>query len=181
MSTIAPRIKASIPHSQSDRKEELGELVSGSLNSKDTSIRRIISNQITTLMIQQGILNPDILHLIARVRHTNTLVIADWAFPYWPEIETVDISLTRGVPTILQVLELLKPNFKIGRVMQAKEFLTTNSDEVISNYQTAFGDIPNVVIERPVHIDFKKLVPSAIGLIRTGDTTSYGNIVLESV
>jgi D-ribose pyranase len=132
-------------------------------------------------MLQQGILNPDILHLLARVRHTNTLVISDWAFPYWPEIETVDISLTRGVPTILQVLELLKSNFKIGRVLQAEEFLTTNSDETVKAYNTSFEEIPDVIIERHSHTDFKKLVPNAIGLIRTGDTTAYGNIILESI
>ena len=44
-------------------------------------------------MLKRGILNPSILSLLARVRHTNTLVIADRGFPYWPEIETVDISL----------------------------------------------------------------------------------------
>jgi D-ribose pyranase len=132
-------------------------------------------------MLQKGILNPDILHLIARVRHTNTLVIADWAFPFWPEIETVDISLTQGVPTVLQVLELLKTNFKIGRIIQAEEFLSTNPRETVNAYNTAFQDIPNVVIERPAHLDFKKLIPDAIGLIRTGDTTAYGNIILESV
>jgi D-ribose pyranase len=132
-------------------------------------------------MIQQGILNPDILHLLARIRHTNTLVIADWAFPYWPEIETVDISLTQGVPTILQVLELLKPNFKIGRILQAEEFLTTNPEETVKAYNTSFQEIPNAVIEHPAHNDFKKLVPNAIGLIRTGDTTAYGNLILESV
>ncbi len=132
-------------------------------------------------MLQQGILNPDILHLIARVRHTNTLVIADWAFPYWPEIETVDISLTRGIPSILLVLELLKPNFKIGRVIQAEEFLTTNPEETVKAYNSSFEEIPNAVIERPAHNDFKRLVPNAIGLIRTGDTTAYGNIILESV
>ncbi len=132
-------------------------------------------------MLQQGILNPDILHLLARIRHTNTLVISDWAFPYWPEIETIDISLTQGVPTILQVLELLKPNFKIGRILQAKEFLTTNSEETVKAYNSSFQEIPNVIIEHPAHLDFKKLVPNAIGLIRTGDTTAYGNIILESV
>ena len=132
-------------------------------------------------MLQQGILNPDILNLIARVRHTNTLVISDWAFPYWPEIETVDISLTQGVPTILQVLEILKQNFKIGRVLQAEEFLSTNPEETVKAYNTSFEEIPGVVIERPAHLDFKKLVPDAIGLIRTGDTTAYGNIILESV
>lgn len=132
-------------------------------------------------MLQQGILNPHILQLIARVRHTNTLVIADWAFPFCPEIETVDISLTQGVPTILQVLELLKPNFKIGRVLQANEFLSANSEETVNAFNTSFGEIPDVVIERPAHLDFKKLVPDAIGLIRTGDTTAYGNLILESI
>ncbi len=132
-------------------------------------------------MLQTGILNPDILHLLARVRHTNTLVIADWAFPYWPEIETVDISLTRGIPSILLVLELLKPNFKIGRIIQAEEFLTTNPEKTVKAYNTSFEEIPDVVIERPAHSNLKKLVPNAIGLIRTGDTTAYGNIILESV
>jgi len=55
-------------------------------------------------MIKTGILNPQILSLLARVRHTNTLVIADRGFPFWPTIETVDISLVDGIPTVLQVL-----------------------------------------------------------------------------
>jgi len=29
-------------------------------------------------------------------------------------------------------------------------------------------------------VNLKKRIPQAIGLIRTGDTTQYGNIVLES-
>lgn len=40
-----------------------------------------------------GILNPQVNSLLSRVRHTNTLVIADRGFPFWPEIETVDLSL----------------------------------------------------------------------------------------
>ena len=31
------------------------------------------------------------------------------------------------------------------------------------------------------HVAFKKRVPHAIGLIRTGDTTQYGNLILEQV
>ena len=52
-------------------------------------------------MIKNGILKPQINSLISRVRHTNTLVIADRGFPFWPEIETVDISLVDDVPTVL--------------------------------------------------------------------------------
>lgn len=129
-------------------------------------------------MLQTGILNPHVLDLIARIRHTNTLVIADWAFPYWPEIETVDISLTKNIPTVLDVLDLLTPVFKIGRIWQAEEFLTTNSEETMARFAKSFGDIP---LTREAHADFKERVPGAIGLIRTGDTTAYGNIIVESV
>ena len=132
-------------------------------------------------MIQTGILNPHVLDLIARIRHTNTLVISDWAFPYWPEIETVDISLTHNIPTVLDVLNVLKQNFKIGKIWQAEEFLATNSAVSIKAFDDSFAEIPNVNVSRLAHNDFKKMVPSAIGLIRTGDATPYGNIILESV
>jgi D-ribose pyranase len=132
-------------------------------------------------MIQSGVLNPHLLSLLARIRHTNTLVIADWAFPYWPQVETVDISLCHGIPTILQVLEVLKPNFKIGKIWQAEQFLTKNTPETVAKFDQSFGEIPNVIVERLLHNDFKKLVPGAIGLIRTGDPTAYGNIIIESV
>jgi D-ribose pyranase len=128
-------------------------------------------------MLQTGILNPHILDLLARIRHTNTLVISDWAFPYWPEIETVDISLTHGIPTVLDVLDLLTPVFKIGRIWQAEEFVATNSAETIERFAKSVGKIPLI---REAHLDFKKRVPHAIGLIRTGDATPYGNIILES-
>jgi len=136
-------------------------------------------------MLQSGILNPAVNDLISRIRHTNTLVIADWAFPYWPELETVDLSLTRGIPLITDVLDLLKENFKVGKIWQASEFLTTNPDEIITTYESHFDRFktlyPEVKVDRLAHNDFKKLVPDAIGLIRTGDPTAYGNVILESV
>lgn len=128
-------------------------------------------------MLQTGILNPHVLDLIARIRHTNTLVIADWAFPYWPGIETVDISLTHGIPTVLDVLDLLTPVFKIGRIWQAEEFLTTNPASTIERFKQSFGEIS---LTREAHAIFKSRVPQAIGLIRTGDATPYGNLIVES-
>jgi D-ribose pyranase len=128
-------------------------------------------------MLQTPILNPHLWDLIARVRHTNTLVIADWAFPFWPAIETVDLSLTYNIPTVIDVLDLLTPVFKVGRIWQAEEFLGCNPPETIQRFERSFGDLP---LTREGHLDFKKRVPLAIGLIRTGDTTAYGNLILES-
>ena len=30
------------------------------------------------------------------------------------------------------------------------------------------------------HVDFKKRMPAVIGLIRTGDTIQYANVIVES-
>ncbi|MEJ6580592.1 MAG: RbsD/FucU domain-containing protein [Akkermansiaceae bacterium] len=136
-------------------------------------------------MIQEGILNPAVNELLARIRHTNTLVIADWAFPYWNEIEVIDLSLTKGIPLITDLLGVLSQNFKVGQIWQAEEFLATNPADVIENYQSKFDGFknlyPEVEVTRLPHSDFKKMVPNAIGLIRTGDPTAYGNLILESV
>jgi D-ribose pyranase len=70
-------------------------------------------------MLKTGLLNPHVLSLLARVRHTNTLVIADRGFPSWPTLETVDLSLVDGVPTVLQVLAAIRPNFVIGEAFMA--------------------------------------------------------------
>ena len=128
-------------------------------------------------MIKTGILNPQILSLISRVRHTNTLVIADRGFPYWPMIETVDISLVDGIPTVLQVFKALKSNFVIGQVYMAEEFLKENSPEIQQAFANSGGDIP-IIYES--HADFKLRVPQAIGLIRTGETIQYANMILVS-
>ena len=81
-------------------------------------------------MLKTGILNPQINSLLSRVRHTNTLVIADRGFPFWPMIETVDISLVDDVPTVLQVLAAIRQNFQIGKAWMAREFLKHNPGKV---------------------------------------------------
>lgn len=128
-------------------------------------------------MLRTGILNPAVLNLLARVRHTNTLVIADRGFPFWPEIETVDLSLVDDLPTVAQVLAALRPNFVIGRVYAAQELKGANSPDKLARHLAA---LEGLALCLEPHVEFKKRVPHAIGLIRTGDTTQYGNLILES-
>jgi D-ribose pyranase len=129
-------------------------------------------------MLIEGILNPQLLSLLSRVRHTNTIVIADAAFPFWTTIETVDLALVRGVPTISQVLGALLPNWKCGGIWMAEEFLENNASETLNDFESHTRGIKRFF---EPHLEFKKRVPKAIGLVRTGDTTAYGNMILESV
>ena len=128
-------------------------------------------------MLKTGILNPALNSLLSRVRHTNTLVIADRGFPFWPTIETIDLSLVDGVPTVNQVLEAIRANFVIGKVYAAQEFTSVNTVAAVDALKARLGTIP---LQFEPHVEFKKRVPLAIGLVRTGDTTQYANLILES-
>jgi D-ribose pyranase len=128
-------------------------------------------------MLKTGILNPHLNSLLSRVRHTNALVIADRGFPFWSEMEIVDLSLVDGIPTVLQVLLAIRTNFVIGQAFVAEEFFSNNPEETQSALAHALEGIP---ITREPHVALKKRVPDAIGLIRTGDATPYANLILVS-
>ena len=128
-------------------------------------------------MVKSGILNPRINMLLSLVRHTNTLVIADRGFPFWKEVETVDISLVDNMPRVLDVLAAIRSNFSVARVFMAEEFNEVNGPETILQFKHA---LDGIALEFEPHIDLKKRVPHAIGIIRTGDTIQYANLVLES-
>jgi len=128
-------------------------------------------------MIKAGLLNPKILSLLACVRHTNALVIADRGFPFWPQIETVDISLVDDVPTVLQVLAAVRANCNFTQAYMAREFQKHNSAATRAAFARGLADVP---VKFEPHVEFKKRVPGAIGLIRTGDTIQYANLILIS-
>ena len=129
------------------------------------------------MSLQQGIINPALLSLLARVRHTNSLVIADCDFPSWPGIETVDVSLMRGMPTVLQVLNIIRPNWQCGSAFMAAEFMKASDKRTRAAFVKACRGME---LQFEPHVDFKRRVPQALGIIRTGDATKYSNMILVS-
>ena len=128
-------------------------------------------------MLNTRILNPQLLSLLARVRHTNALVIADRGFPFWPQIETIDLSLSDDIPTVLQVLAAVRSDFHAARAYMAREFLRENTTPTRTLFAKGLKGVPTIF---EPHLQFKKRVPGAIGLVRTGDTIQYANMILIS-
>ncbi len=128
-------------------------------------------------MIISGIVNPQLLSLLCRVRHTNSLVIADVGFPSWPGIETVDLSLVHGIPTVLQVVNALRARWKCGEIYMAQEFMDHNDRRTRAAFVKACA---GAELRFEPHPQFKQRVPRATGLIRTGDPIQYANMILVS-
>ena len=128
-------------------------------------------------MLVNGIINPAISSLLCRVRHTDSLIIADVGFPYVPHVETIDISLVSGVPCVLDVLRAVRLNFRCSKAVMSAEFREFHSETTVRSYEEALEGVS--VMWEP-HVSFKARAPKVIGIVRTGDTTRFGNVLLES-
>ena len=124
-----------------------------------------------------GILNPALNSLLSRVRHTNTPGDRGPGFSVLAGAGDDRLSLVDGVPTVLQVLAAVRPNFSIAQAFMAQEFLRENTPATQAAFARA---LEGVVTAHEPHVEFKRRVPGAIGLIRTGDTVQYANMILVS-
>ena len=111
------------------------------------------------------------------MRHTNALVIADRGFPFWPMIETVDISLVDDVPTVLQLIAAVRANHNFTLACMAREFQKNNSAAIRASFARGW---PALRQNSSRMSDSNSACRGAIGLIRTGDTTPYANVILIS-
>lgn len=128
-------------------------------------------------MLKGGLLNPAINHLLSRVRHTNYLLISDRGFPSFPQVETIDISLVADIPRVLEVLRAVRANFQCSRGIMSAEFREVHPPELQGFYAEAMEGIDVTWVP---HTEFKQRALDVIGIIRTGDTTRFGNVLLES-
>ena len=81
------------------------------------------------------------------------------------------------MPTVLQVLAAVRQNFVIGQAFMAEEFVKENSRKTKSDFLRA---LQGCAVDFEPHAQFRQRIPQAIGIIRTGDTIQYANMVLVS-
>lgn len=108
--------------------------------------------------------------------HTDTLVVADAGLPIPPEVERVDLALTRGVPGFVQTVAALAQELTVEEVIMAEEARTA-SPHVVQAVAGLFEGIP---VRFVPHVEFKAMTRSARAAVRTGEFTPYANVILRS-
>ncbi len=125
-------------------------------------------------MKKRGILNHELSELIARLGHTDTLVIADAGLPVPPGVQRIDLAISGGVPSFMQVLHPILEDLAVESVIIASEQREVSPDfheELVS----ALGTIP---VQEVPHTEFKRQTQNARAVIRTGEFTYYANVIL---
>ncbi len=125
-------------------------------------------------MKKHGILNRDIATILARLGHTDTIVIADCGLPIPDEVKCIDLSLKQGVPSFEAVLDEILVDMEVEAATVAEEIVSKNP-ELNSRLQSL-----GVPLEMVSHEKFKQLTKQAKVIIRTGENKPYANIILRS-
>ncbi|TRW44615.1 D-ribose pyranase [Georgenia yuyongxinii] len=124
-------------------------------------------------MKRRGILNDALAGAIARLGHTDLVVVGDCGLPRPLGVPVVDLAVTFGVPTFAQVVDLLADELVVEQATMASE--TREANQAALRLVTEhFGD-PRWVR----HEDLKALSGTARLFVRTGEATPYANVVLR--
>jgi len=127
-------------------------------------------------MIQGGIINGQLASLLARFRHVNTIAIVDGPFPTYPNVETVELGVVMGLPTIPQVLDAILPHIDPTCIYLAAEFAEKVDPKVVADYTNHHKGLETTVIP---HEEFKIKVGQTLGIIHTGDSVPYSSVILR--
>ncbi len=133
-------------------------------------------------MKRNGILNSDISRVLSYMGHTDRICIGDCGLPVPEETERIDLSVTFGQPRFMDVLKEVTKDMKIEKIILAEEIKEQNP-EMLSEILTLFESVETGFkpeIEYVSHADLKNLTRDCKAVIRTGETTPYANIILQS-
>ena len=131
-------------------------------------------------MKRNGIINADISRVMSYMGHTDTIAVGDCGLPIQDETERIDLALKLGVPSFVEVLEEVAREMKIEKVILAEEIKEKNPkvlEEVLALVENM--DIA-CEVEYVSHKELKKQTKDCKAVIRTGETTPYANIILQS-
>ncbi len=151
-------------------------------------------------MKRQGILNSEISRVLSYMGHTDQICIGDCGLPIPEETERIDLALRFGCPSFLEVLEEVVRDMKIEKIYLAEEIKEKNPQTEAEIYrllarfetgcETGFktdeagknGHCAEMQTEAEYvpHAQLKAMTKACRAVIRTGETTPYANIILQS-
>lgn len=128
-------------------------------------------------MQEVGLVNRNLAKVISEQGHQDFLMVVDAGFAIPLGVETIDISLGENNPMVVDVLSELRKFHSVEKMILAKQTKET-SPSLFNKISTMWGN--DVEIEVVEHTELKQISKTVKAVIRTGDFTAYGNVILVS-
>lgn len=125
-------------------------------------------------MRRAGLLNPALIALTARAGHGDVIVLADAGLRVPRGAERIDLELTPGIPSMLQVLDAVLPDLVVEGAIVAEEMSSWNPElkgEVLGRLAITPQQVP--------HAEFaEQMASSALAYVKTGECSAYASVAL---
>ncbi|MDP9846445.1 D-ribose pyranase [Streptosporangium lutulentum] len=124
-------------------------------------------------MKRSGILNAALAGGLARLGHTDELLVCDSGMPLPRGIEVVDLAFLPGIPSFADVLDGLLAELVVEGATAAEEARTANPelDALLGARLPGLTYVP--------HEELKRLSRSSRLIVRTGEARPYANVLLR--
>ncbi|WP_026261385.1 D-ribose pyranase [Kiloniella laminariae] len=135
-------------------------------------------------MKKTALLNGPLSTLVARLGHGEEICIGDAGLPIPDSVTRIDLALTRGIPSFLDVFDALVSEMMVEKALIAEELSESNRvlhstiSERIGALETAQGNW--ISLQTLCHEKFKLRLANCRAVIRTGEYTPFANIILTA-
>lgn len=127
-------------------------------------------------MKKSGILNAQLIGLIAALGHKDTFMVGDAGMPIPKGVPIVDLVLCGGVPTFKQTMDAILAETEIEAYTIAEEIDEKNPELLAYIHEK----LPDAEEEKIPHADLKRMSAECRFAVRTGEFTPYPNIILRA-
>lgn len=127
-------------------------------------------------MKKTTLLNAPLSAVIARMGHKDTLTVADCGLTIRGRAERIDLALVKGVPGFLETLDAVLSELQIEGAVLADE-IRKKSPEM---HRAILERLDGVPVEYVPHEELKRLTEGSCAVVRTGECTSFANVILVS-
>jgi D-ribose pyranose/furanose isomerase RbsD len=128
-------------------------------------------------MLETGIINRELAGILSRQGHGDWLMVTDAGFAIPKDADVLDLSLTENVPTVPDLLAVLSKFFSVEKMILANQTSDRNPG-LFGRIVKSFGE--GVEVELVDHATLKEISKKSKSIIRTGDFTAFGNVILVS-
>jgi D-ribose pyranase len=130
------------------------------------------------------LINSEVSHVISKLGHTDGITIGDCGLPIPDSVKRIDLAVTLGIPSFLEVLDTVLCEQWVEEVILAEEIIINNQEiyaKIIDSLnETQKKQGSKIKVKMISHEDFKKSTEETKAVIRTGEITPYANIILKS-
>ena len=127
-------------------------------------------------MIKSTVINAELSHALAAARHKDAIVICDANMPVPAGCKVIDVSLARGIPTLLQTVRAIL-NDLVAERYEVFELMPQYNPEMYQTIQELLPQLPGGTISQA---ELTEVMQRAKAVVRTGDFGSCCTLVLYS-